>query len=131
MCQVTEVYQERRLDAVFGMWDQNNDLRISFKELCDGLFRYALASEALISHSLEGKLITKSNLIHNFGAAVCIKAKSVQMVRQQAKCVTAHQILHADFSYNSPCTCMLSKFCPQRLGLSPALRIVCSASQQG
>ena len=37
--QVTEVYQERRLDAVFGMWDQNNDLRISFKELCDGLYR--------------------------------------------------------------------------------------------
>lgn len=39
--QVTEVYQERRLDAVFGMWDQNNDLRISFKELCDGLFRFS------------------------------------------------------------------------------------------
>lgn len=39
--QVTEVYQERRLDAVFGMWDQNSDLRISFKELCEGLFRSA------------------------------------------------------------------------------------------
>ncbi|DBB17854.1 hypothetical protein WJX82_011681 [Trebouxia sp. C0006] len=39
--QVTEVYQERRLDAVFGMWDQNSDLRISFKELCEGLFRFS------------------------------------------------------------------------------------------
>lgn len=37
--QVTEVYQERRLDAVFAMWDQNSDLRISFKELCEGLYR--------------------------------------------------------------------------------------------
>lgn len=40
--QVTEVYQERRLDAVFAMWDQNSDLRISFKELCEGLYRCAL-----------------------------------------------------------------------------------------
>lgn len=39
--QVTEVYQERRLDAVFAMWDQNSDLRISFKELCEGLYRSA------------------------------------------------------------------------------------------
>ena len=39
--QVTEVYQERRLDAVFAMWDQNSDLRISFKELCEGLYRWA------------------------------------------------------------------------------------------
>lgn len=38
---VTEVYQERRLDAVFAMWDQNSDLRISFKELCEGLYRWA------------------------------------------------------------------------------------------
>ena len=37
--QVTEVYQERRLDAVFAMWDQNSDQRISFKELCEGLYR--------------------------------------------------------------------------------------------
>ena len=37
--QVTEVYQERRLDAVFALWDQNSDLRISFKELCEGLYR--------------------------------------------------------------------------------------------
>lgn len=40
--QVTEVYQERRLDAVFAMWDQNSDLRISFKELCEGLYRCGL-----------------------------------------------------------------------------------------
>lgn len=39
--QVTEVYQERRLDAVFAMWDQNSDLRISFKELCEGLYRFS------------------------------------------------------------------------------------------
>lgn len=39
--QVTEVYQERRLDAVFAMWDVNSDLRISFKELCEGLYRWA------------------------------------------------------------------------------------------
>ena len=42
--QVTEVYQERRLDAVFSMWDQNSDLRISFKELCEGLFRSVTVS---------------------------------------------------------------------------------------
>jgi len=40
------VYQERRLDAVFGMWDQNSDLRISFKELCEGLFRSAYCQTA-------------------------------------------------------------------------------------
>ena len=37
--QVSDVYQERRLDAVFAMWDVNRDLRISFKELCEGLYR--------------------------------------------------------------------------------------------
>ncbi len=42
------MYQERRLDAVFGMWDQNSDLRISFKELCEGLFRSVYCQTAYI-----------------------------------------------------------------------------------
>ena len=46
------MYQERRLDAVFGMWDQNSDLRISFKELCEGLFRSAYCQTAYIVLSI-------------------------------------------------------------------------------
>ena len=51
LVQVTEVYQERRLDAVFAMWDQNSDLRISFKELCEGLYRYKSRLFALPNHT--------------------------------------------------------------------------------
>ena len=66
LVQVTEVYQERRLDAVFGMWDQNSDLRISFKELCEGLFRSAYCqTHAVLSITVFCHLLQQEPSVHS------------------------------------------------------------------
>lgn len=37
--QVADAYQARKLDAIFQLWDTNRNGKISFRELCQGLYR--------------------------------------------------------------------------------------------
>eukprot|EP00891_Asterochloris_glomerata_P009222 jgi/Astpho2/9222/Aster-07179 len=62
--QVADLYKARTMDAIFSQWDRNEDGRISFQELCLGLFRYskvenlkdraAAAAQAILEPGMEG-----------------------------------------------------------------------------